>query len=363
MNFLSSKVRRTLLPTQTPVKKSRVFVYNSFHMQKFIVLLIIFLAASFVYLSFGEIQSIVQTLQKGNIWFVLLAVLVQCGWFVVTGLMYFSLYQLLGMETTIYKVSLMSAAANFVNTIAPSAGMGGMVVFISDASRNGQSPGKVTVINILYIFIDYIAFMIVLTCGLIILFRRNDLGPSEIAASTLIFAIAATLGFLLYLGSRSAESLGNALAWMAHLVNRVAKPFIHRDHLSETRAHEFAREMATDLKSLPERYRSLVKPLLFAFTGKVLMMGVLMASFFSFQVPFTAATIIGGFSISYLFLIVSPTPSGIGIVEGVMPLALTSFRVPWSEAVIITLAYRGITFWMPLGVGAIAFRMLNGEKK
>ena len=97
--------------------------------------------------------------------------------------------------------------------------------------------------------------------------------------------------------------------------------------------------------------------------GKVLMMLVLMVSFLSFQVPFTPGTIIGGFSISYLFLIVSPTPSGIGIVEGIMPLALTSLRVPWSQAVIITLAYRGITFWFPLGVGAIAFRMLNRIKK
>ena len=89
---------------------------------------------------------------------------------------------------------------------------------------------------------------------------------------------------------------------------------------------------------------------------------ILMASFLSFQVPFTAGTIIGGFAISYLFLIVSPTPSGIGIVEGVMPLALTSLRVPWSQAVIITLTYRGITFWAPLGIGAIALRLLNKEE-
>ncbi len=150
---------------------------------------------------------------------------------------------------------------------------------------------------------------------------------------------------------------------MARLVNRIAAPFIHRDYLSEARAYAFANEMATDLRSLPEQSGSLlVKPLLFAFANKALMMGVLAACFISFNVPFTADTIIGGFSISYLFLIVSPTPSGIGIVEGVMPLALSSLRVPWSQAIIITLAYRGITFWFPLGVGAIAFRILEHEK-
>jgi uncharacterized protein (TIRG00374 family) len=173
--------------------------------------------------------------------------------------------------------------------------------------------------------------------------------------------MAASLGILLYLGSRSATVLGNTLAKMARFINRIARPFIHRDYLSEERAHEFANDMSADLKSLPERPRSLIKPLFYAFANKALLMSILMASFLSFNVPFTAGTIIGGFSIAYLFLIVSPTPSGIGIVEGVMPLALSSLRVPWSQAIIITLAYRGITFWVPLGVGAIAFRILNKE--
>ena len=90
---------------------------------------------------------------------------------------------------------------------------------------------------------------------------------------------------------------------------------------------------------------------------------VLTCVFLAFQIPFSAGTIIGGFAISYLFLIVSPTPSGIGIVEGVMPLALSSLHVPLSQGLIVTLAYRGITFWIPLGVGAIAFRMTEEEKK
>ena len=150
---------------------------------------------------------------------------------------------------------------------------------------------------------------------------------------------------------------------MARLINRILDPFLHRAYLRESRAHEFAHEMASDLKSLPEKVHNLSTPLLYSFAGKALLMLILLSIFLAFQVPFTAGTIIGGFAISYLFLIVSPTPSGVGIVEGIMPLALSSLRVPWSEAVIITLAYRGITFWLPLGVGAMAFRMLERENK
>lgn len=327
-----------------------------------IFIIVLFLGAGFVYLSFGELQTSVKTLQEGNFWFLLLALAFQFTWFAVSGLIFRSLYLLLGVEEGVYKLSLLTAAANFVNIVAPSAGMGGIAVFMSNAYRRRISPGKTTVASMLYIFFDYVAFMVVLTLGLIILFRRNDLDASEIAASTVIFAIAAGLGFLLYLGSRSATALGNALAWMARLVNRIVRPFLHREYLSETRAHEFAQEMADDLKSLPERPRSLLVPLLYAFISKALLMAVLLSVFLAFQVPFSAGTIIGGFAISYLFLVVSPTPSGIGIVEGVMPLALSSMHVPWSQAVIITLAYRGITFWLPLGVGALALRLLERDQ-
>jgi uncharacterized protein (TIRG00374 family) len=331
-------------------------------MRKFILIIVLFLGAAFVYLSFGELQVILKTLQQGNFWFVLIALIVEVGWFTVTGLTFRSLYQILGINETVYKLSLLAAAANFVNIVAPSAGMGGMAIYISNARRRGLSQGKITVASMLYIFLDYIAFMVVLALGLVVLFRRNDLHGTELAASAIIFAIAAGLGFLMYLGSRSAVALGNALAWMARLVNRVVHPFLHREYLSEARAHDFAHEMAHDLQSLPARPRSLLVPLLYAFANKSLLMCVLLSVFLAFQVPFSAGTIIGGFAISYLFLIVSPTPSGIGIVEGIMPLALSSLRVEWSQAVIITLAYRGITFWIPLGIGAFALRLLEREQ-
>ena len=340
-----------------------MFVYNFPIMRKVIVVLMLFLGAAFVYPSFGELESILRTLRQGNFWFVLLGLLIQFGWIFVTGLTYLSIFRLLGLHGTVLKLSLLATAANFVNIVAPSGGMGGVAVFITDANRNGQAPGKALVATVLYLFLDYIAFICVLTLGLIVLFRRNNLDLGEIAASAIMLCIAAGLGFLLYLGSRSANLLGNTLARMARLINRAAKPFIHREYLSEARAHEFAHEMADGLKSLPEKPRSLAVPILGSFANQALLIGVLLSTFMAFKVPFSAGTLIGGFAISYLFLIVSPTPAGIGIVEGIMPLALSSLHVPWSQAVIITLAYRGITFWVPLGFGAAAFRILNVEKK
>jgi uncharacterized protein (TIRG00374 family) len=72
--------------------------------------------------------------------------------------------------------------------------------------------------------------------------------------------------------------------------------------------------------------------------------------------------LIAAFSIGYLFLIVSPTPAGIGTVEGALTLALSTMYIPMGSAVVIALAYRGITFWVPLAFGGIALRMLENRQ-
>jgi uncharacterized membrane protein YbhN (UPF0104 family) len=46
-----------------------------------------------------------------------------------------------------------------------------------------------------------------------------------------------------------------------------------------------------------------------------------------------------------------------------MTLALNSLRVPLAAAAVITLAYRGITFWLPLAYGMLAFRWVGRKPK
>jgi uncharacterized protein (TIRG00374 family) len=330
-------------------------------MRKVIVIIIVLLAASLVIFSLSELKDVIATLQRANPWFLALALLVQALWFFVLGLVFQSIYRALGLDESRRRLTLVAAASAFVSIVTPSAGVGGLALFIADGRQRGLPSGKVTLAGALYILLDQVAFLCVLAIAIVVLIRRNNLGAGEITASLILLCIAATQAFLLFIGYRSTEALGDVLARIARLVNWLVKPFIHRDYLSEVRAHAFALEISEGLIALPERPRSLIRPFLLSLGNKVLLMGVLTCSFLSFDVPFTGGTIVGGFAIAYLFLIVSPTPSGIGVVEGVMALALRTLRVEFSQAVIITLAYRGITFWLPLAVGALAFRALHAS--
>jgi hypothetical protein len=289
----------------------------------------------------------------------ILAILIEFVWLITTGRMYRSIYRLLGLDESVLTLTRISAAANFINTVAPTAGAGGIALFATEARRGGHPTGKVTVAAALFLLLDQIAFLVILSLGLIVLVRRKDLGPAEMSATLILLGIAVTAIFVLYLGYRSEEKLGDFLAKIARGINSFVKLFRKKEYLSEVRAHEFAHEISEGFAGLTEQPSSLVRPVLWGILGKILLMCILICAFLSFEVPFSAGTIVAGFSITYLFLIVSPTPSGIGIVEGIMPIVLTSLHVDWSQAVVITLTYRTVTFWIPFGIGALAFRSLH----
>ncbi len=330
-------------------------------MRKFLVALLLLIGAIFVIGRFAELQSIFETLKRGDWRYLVLALFVQMLWLFNVAAIFRVIYRALGLQEKMPRLALMSAAATFANVVAPSVGMSGVAVFISEARRRGYSAARATLAGVLYILFDYAGFLCVLTLGLIVLFRRNDLNLPELIASFVLFSLAMVIASLLYLGMRSAEAFGSALVWMARVVNRLLFPFLRRQYLSEQRAMEFARDASEGLNELRQSPRDLILPLLLALSSKTLLIFVLALMFMAFKVPLSIGTLIAGFSIGYLFLIISPTPAGLGFVESGLTLALASMYVPLSAAAVVVMAYRGYTFWLPLAMGGIALRWLNRD--
>ena len=66
--------------------------------------------------------------------------------------------------------------------------------------------------------------------------------------------------------------------------------------------------------------------------------------------------LVAGYAVGILFWLVAITPSGIGVVEGVMALVFTTLGVPGEQSTVIALAFRGMTFWLPLVIGFVLLR-------
>jgi uncharacterized protein (TIRG00374 family) len=332
-------------------------------MRKIIIVVIVLLAVVFVLFSLTELQKIPDVLQESNIIFLLVAVLFEMICLLNTSATFGALYRLVGLEESQKRMFLMTTAANFVNMVAPSGGLGGIAVFLDEARRRKLSVARVMVMGLLYLLYEYAALFCVFILGFIVLIRRNSLNTGELIAAAFLLILVSALGSLLVLGYRSSDRLGNLLANLSRFFNRLCRPFLRRDILVVENAHKFSKEISEGIAGIRASPRNLVMPFLYTINNKILLMSILTCTFLALNTPFSTGTIVGGFSVSYLFFYASPTPSGVGFVEGILPAALNSLSVPFTEAVVITLAFRAVTLWLPFAAGAVAFHILQTQSK
>jgi uncharacterized protein (TIRG00374 family) len=328
-------------------------------MRKIILLVLGLLALAYIVFSLAELQSILATLQRSNPLYLVAAIAVEAVVLVASTATFLALYRLVGLGETRFRMFLMVTAGTFVNVVVPSGGMGGMAVFMDAARRRGQPTGRVMLTGVLYLVCEYTSLLAALTAGFLVLVQRGRLDATELGAAGVLLLMAACIGGGLVVGYRSSRQLGILLAWLYRGVNRLLRPVLHRDALNVLAADAFAAEMGEGFETLRANRNQIVLPLALAVMNKLLLMLVLALSFLALGVPFDPGTVVAGFSIGHLFFYVSPTPSGVGFVDSILPVALNSLSVAFSQAVLVVLVYRLVTFWLPLGFGAVAFRHLQ----
>ena len=328
-------------------------------MRKFILALLFLLGIIFLFVNKAELASTLQTLLLGKWQYLVGALAFEVLWVLgVTGV-FLIIYRAIGIAEKFDSMIFIFGAANFVGIVAPSAGVSGLAVFAAEARRRGYSPARATVAGTLFMLLDYIGFFFILCLGLYVLMRRQDLTWVEISATIILAGVIAVLVALLILGLRSGEALGAALAWIAKGINRLLRPWLKRDYVSAENARTFALDAAQGLKELKNHPFYLLAAIGLAVVNKFLLMIVLGLCFLAFGVPLVPGTLISGFSIGYLLSTISPTPAGLGFFEGSLTLVLSSMSIPFGTAILITLSYRAITFWLLLLFGMVSLRLLE----
>jgi phosphatidylglycerol lysyltransferase len=198
---------------------------------------------------------------------------------------------------------------------------------------------------------DFSAFTLILIFGLIFLFRQHDLKSYEIVASIILFGLTLGLCSVLLLGLWRPESLRSLLGWFRRQVNRLGALFKRPEIITESWVEKNASEFAQAAAAIAAHPAGLVRIFLFVMAAHLLDVMTLYVVFLAFRQPIQFGALITGYAMGILFLIVSITPMGIGVVEAVMALVFTSLGIPAPIATTISLAYRGLTFWLPVVLG------------
>lgn len=130
--------------------------------------------------------------------------------------------------------------------------------------------------------------------------------------------------------------------------------------LDGTQVGRWSNEMRETLLVARRRSRLAGVPFLLSFFGQGLGVATLAAAFWAVGHPVPPDILVAGYAVDALFMVVSVTPSGVGVVEGAVTLTFASLGVPVATAVAATLLFRLFTIWLPLLAGFATVRRLPG---
>ncbi|MCZ2126943.1 MAG: flippase-like domain-containing protein [Anaerolineales bacterium] len=303
---------------------------------------------------FTELKQLNQTLQQGQWDWILFALISQIFYFVVFAESYRAALKTAGVETRLRDLLPITLGALFVNLVVPAGIAGGTALFAQELSQKGKPAARVANGVLLQLIADFIAFTFVLAPGLIYLFYEHDLKVYEIAAAIFLLVLTVSLSAILAFGIWKPHWIQRLFAWTQNAAEKIFSRFKRRAPLADDWAQKNAAEFAQASQAVASHPLRLARTIATALLAHLFDIFTLYLLFRAFNQPVGFGTLIAGYAIGILFWIVSITPQGVGVVEGMMTLTFASLGVSGAAAATIVLAFRGLTFWIPMALGFFA---------
>ncbi len=242
----------------------------------------------------------------------------------------------------------LSIVSIFINQIVPSGGIGGNGFLFNEITKRGVTQKKAFFTIVMECIYLYVAMLVLLiTLPLLYLLNHNALPPS--------FLIAIIYGFLLY----------GALAVLMTILS--VKETLQKALKAISRI-KFLRHYVEDITFSPQGtfadhqtegpwgiFRKYIK-------GSMAVVLLQMAVFFAdgltifallqgLHVHTSFLIIIFGLLLTFGVAAIPISPGSLLVYESAMTFFYTSMGMPFQAAIVVTLLYRVLSFWLPIGLG------------
>ncbi|MGB8253233.1 MAG: flippase-like domain-containing protein [Anaerolineaceae bacterium] len=331
-------------------------------MKKNLTWLFWILVLIFVYVlvsRFTQVKELINTLEQGKWIWVLVAALLQYLFFILYSGIYHTAFSVVGVKSSLKELIPVMFGSVFMNVATPLAGSGGSVLFIDDARRRNESVPRATTAVVLVYLSFLVSFQLLMIPGFIYLAARSQLYAYQIITGSIMYHYIIVIVVLLNLAVRKPNLLLGILGWVRSLVNWIGRIIRKPQLIKKDWILKISTEFIDAALAFASRPRQVAMTFIVAFLTHLVNMLSLFAIYMAFYKTVSVGVLVATYAITFLFLVVSVTPQGIGIVEGVMVLVITSLGIPKDVTTVVTLAFRGISFWLPLIIGFILLRQLR----
>jgi hypothetical protein len=177
----------------------------------------------------------------------------------------------------------------------------------------------------------------------------NALYGVSAAAGAVLLAIFAAFVFLLTKGRR-------------HAIESVRSVASHLPFLNEEAVALVVQRIADRLRTLLDNPRVLVHAVIWAGANWLLDAASLWVFLAAFGKVVSPINLLVAYGLANVLAVVPITPSGLGVVEGVLLTTLVGFGVGKGIAIDGVLAWRLVNFWLPIPAGGLAYLSLRFGK-
>lgn len=317
--------------------------------------------SGFLYLHRHELDSLTHALRSGLWPWLLVATVAEALYFLNEAFYFSRAFRLTGTQVPALAVIPVLLGAQTLSVVVPSEFLADQSLFFSFARRHGQSPTQVALGVSLAEMSEFLSFMGILIVGFLFLVVHRDVQSFEVAAGYVVLSLCLLLGtvgvFLLW----KPQAIAHVLAAGRGLWNRFCHATGRPWSLSADWAERMGQRLTEGITIARRNPQGLAVLLLLALAGHLLRVICLFAVIQAFGLPVALWKVITAYAVGTLVWIASPIPGGVGLVEGAYSLVFVSPGILPAAAATLALAYRGVTFWLPLGAGLAALRLLSRQ--
>jgi uncharacterized membrane protein YbhN (UPF0104 family) len=316
-------------------------------------LLIVVVLAFIIFVAF-QYRNVVQlgaTLVRGSLTYLLVALALQMVYYTGYAFLYRLAFETVEVEARTLELLPVLFASFFLKVVVPSGGVSGVAIFVDDAARRGQSPARAAEGSLWVLVSDLATMVPLIVFGLGYLAFEGVVALYQVLGALFCVLVASAMAGVLLLGRLQPDRLRAALAQAQRTINNLAARFNRPPLLPGDWAERNAAECIGAACNIARHPRPLTRTLVVAFTVHLVNTASLYAVALAYQQRLAVGAVVAAFAMDIVFSVVNIIPNGIGVAEGVMTLVFTSVGVSLAEALVISIAFRGLNVWIPLIIG------------
>jgi phosphatidylglycerol lysyltransferase len=280
--------------------------------------------------------------------------------------LYWSAFRCFGVYSAPARLVGLVLGSIAVSVAAPGGAAIGGALFVGDAKRRGQSGAKAAAGALLVVVAELLGVACISIAGIDALLRQWA-SKGALWGALLLVAFVAAMIALLTIGLWAPDRLQRIIQRFANISDKITARMNLKFRFDEDRRKKLSDDLISCSEALRERPIQAITTLGIS----MVMFGVLLLSlallFPAFgENPMSSdgvQKLCAGFVVGMFFWIVSPTPQGIGIVEGAMTLTFIKMGMSRPHALLISLSFRALAFWLPMLSGLFFLKWNHPQAK